>query len=116
MNQINAGKSFDRLTRRREELVTTLRHLYREQKLVENNTDWLDQAAYESRVSLLDRLNDWYITEIAQIERALDRIRCHTYGMCVACHQPIVAARLAAAPEADYCAGCQETREALAYA
>jgi RNA polymerase-binding transcription factor DksA len=42
--------------------------------------DWLDQAAYASRVSLLDRLNDWYATEIRQIDKAIERIESNRYG------------------------------------
>jgi RNA polymerase-binding transcription factor DksA len=91
----------------------TLRHLASEQKQVEQNTDWLDQAAYESRVNLLDRLSEWYVTEIGQIDKAIKRIESNRYGLCVACHETIEDARLDTAPEAEFCSACQELRDGL---
>jgi DnaK suppressor protein len=102
-----------KLTKRREQIVLTLQHLEKEQQQVEQNTDWLDQAAYESRVNLLDRLNESYITEIDQIDRALDRISKNQYGFCSACHDPIEAERLEISPEAEFCSQCQGMREAV---
>jgi RNA polymerase-binding transcription factor DksA len=86
-------------------------HLAKEQQEVERNTDWLDQPAYENRVKLLDRLDNWYRTEMAQIDKALGRIEHRNYGLCVACHQPIDARRLESAPEAEFCVGCKALRE-----
>ena len=116
MNEMRAGIHFDRLTKRRAELISTLQHLHKEQAEVERNTDWLDQAAYERRVALLDRLDSWYESEVSQIDRALERIRQHGYGVCLACHHPIDPTRLAAAPHAEYCNACQAMREDLSAA
>jgi RNA polymerase-binding transcription factor DksA len=80
MSEITTGRHLDQLIRRRSQIVMTLRHLANEQRQVEQNTDWLDQAAYASRVSLLDRLNDWYATEIRQIDKAIERIESSRYG------------------------------------
>ena len=113
MNEMRAGNSFDRLTKRRAELLLTLQHLHKEQAEVERNTDWLDQAAYESRIALLDRLDSWYETELNQIDHAIERVRRDDYGICLACHRPIEPKRLETAPEAEYCSACQSMREAL---
>lgn len=113
MNEMKTGINFDRLMKRHAELLTTLQHLRMEQDVVERNTDWLDQAAYENRLAFLNRLNSWYETEVRQIERALDRIRRQCYGICLACHKPIPSKRLDAAPEAEFCGACQSTREAF---
>ena len=113
MEAITVDTNTDRLTKRREHLVMTLRHLDRESEQVEQNTDWLDQAAYENRTALLDRLNDWYLAEVKQIDRALERIKKQAYGTCAACHDPIDAKRLEAAPEAEYCGACKMFREGL---
>ena len=91
----------------------TLRYLDRQYKEVEHNTEWLDQAAHENRTALLDRLNEWYVAELRQIDRALERIKTHGYGTCAACQEPIDAKRLAAAPEAEYCRDCAESSEAF---
>jgi RNA polymerase-binding protein DksA len=113
MNKIATGRHLDKLMRRRGQILMTLRHLANEQKQVEQNTDWLDRAAYESRVNLLDRLSDWYATEIGQIDKAIERIESNRYGVCLACHETIEEARLETAPEAEFCSTCQEQRDGL---
>lgn len=113
MNEIVTGSHLDKLIRRRGEIVMTLRHLENEQRQVEQNTDWLDQAAYKSRVNLLDGLSDWYATEIGQIDKAIERIESNRYGVCAACHEAIEAALLETAPEAEFCGACQELRDGL---
>jgi DnaK suppressor protein len=110
---IDGKHYFGQLSQRREQVLTTLRHLDGEQKAVANNTDWLDQAACENRRNLLARLSDWYIVELAEVENALDRLRRRTYGRCAACHRTIEPKRLEAAPAAAYCGACQESREAV---
>ncbi len=52
-----------------------LQHLGKEPDHFEQNPDWLDQAGYENRVNILDHLKEWYLTEIAHIDKALDRIQ-----------------------------------------
>jgi RNA polymerase-binding transcription factor DksA len=113
MEGIRGGRHFDQLRKRREQLVMTLQHIGREQDQVEQNTDWLDQAAYQSRVNLLDRLNEWYIDEMHQIDEALLRIRKNQYGRCLGCHYPIDIERLESVPEAEFCSSCQEVRDGL---
>ncbi len=113
MDEIRVGKHLEQLRKRREKLVMTLQHIGREQDQVEQNTDWLDQAAYHNRVNLLDRLNDWYIEEMDQIDNALNRIRQNQYGVCLGCHNPIGADRLDISPEAEFCGSCEEVREQL---
>jgi DnaK suppressor protein len=113
MDTIRTGRHIDHLRKRREQVATTIRHLRKEHDEVDLNTDWLDQAAYESRVRLLDRLTDWYIGEIDQIDKALERAEKNNYGFCAACHQPIEDRRLEAAPETGFCAACQSMREGL---
>ncbi len=113
IDEIRVGKHFEQLRKRREQLVMTLQHIGREQDQVEQNTDWLDQAAYQNRVNLLDRLNDWYIEEMDQIDKALNRIRQNQYGLCLGCHNSIGADRLDISPEAEFCGSCEEVREQL---
>jgi RNA polymerase-binding transcription factor DksA len=113
MNEIMTGRQLDKLTRRRNQIVMTLRHLANEQKEVEQNTDWLDQAAYESRVNLLDQLSDWYATEIEQVDRAIERIENNRYGYCGACRRAIEEECLETAPEAEFCSACQQLRDGL---
>lgn len=102
-----------RLSQRREQLLATLRHLDDEQNQVERNTDWVDEAAYDSRIALLDGLRYDYEAEITRIDRALARIENHEYGSCTACHEPIDSKRLAAVPEAEFCFACESFREGV---
>jgi RNA polymerase-binding transcription factor DksA len=114
MNYINYAPYYERLRRRRDEIIKTRKHLQKEQRVVDENEEWLDRAAYKSRVDLLDSLADWYAKEIVQVEGALARFAEGQYGICLACHRRIERERLDTAPEASFCASCQSTREALA--
>jgi RNA polymerase-binding transcription factor DksA len=113
MKEVVKGQHWDKLIRRRNQIVMTIQHLANEQKQVEQNTDWLDRAAYENRSDLLDRLKNWYATEIDQIDKAIARIETNRYGVCGGCHQAIAEALLETAPESELCGACQELRDGL---
>ena len=113
MESVTVNTNIDRLAGRRDQLVTTLRHLDDEQKQVERNTDWVDQAAYVSRIALLDGLRQDYRAELTRIDRALERIANRQYGTCAACHDAIEPRRLESVPDAEYCCGCESFREGL---
>lgn len=115
MNHSKNVSYYERLRQRRDEIMMTREHLQKEQRLVDDNKDWIDHAAYESRVGLLDNLADCYAKETVQIDDALTRIAEGTYGLCLACHAPIEPRRLDITPEAAFCAGCQEMREAVTH-
>lgn len=51
-------------------------------------------------------------TRIREIRAALARLDSGEYGVCVDCEQAIAPKRLAAAPWAARCVGCQEEHEA----
>jgi RNA polymerase-binding transcription factor DksA len=111
MDEIRTARCLDKLRKRRAVVVMTLRYLEKEQHEVDENNDWLDQAAYDSRVALLDHLIDGYCKEISQIDGAITRATNRKYGACVACHAPIETSRLEAFPEAEFCSACKEMRE-----
>ena len=113
MDAISTAKQFDQLRKRRDKVSMTLRHVEKEHEEAEQNTDWLDQAAYESRIGFLDCLSGWYIAEMAEIDAALDRIAQNQYGLCLGCHKPIETERLESFPQAVFCSACQPTREEL---
>lgn len=50
--------------------------------------------------------------ELAELDRALDRVAEGTYGVCVRCGRPIGAERLAARPTAELCIECARIVEA----
>ena len=57
MNETRYENYYDLLRKRRNEIMLTLAHVQKEQRAVDENKDWIDRAAYESRVHLLD--NTW---------------------------------------------------------
>jgi RNA polymerase-binding transcription factor DksA len=103
----------EELRKRRSKTIRTLEHLQNEQRTVDENKDWIDKAAYESRCHLLGSLASWYANETARINAALKRITEGKYGVCLGCRAPIAVHRLETAPEAAFCAECQRTREDL---
>jgi DnaK suppressor protein len=114
MDAFTLRQQMYRLERRRDEITLALKRLGKDRsEEAEQNTDWLDQAEIESRLTRLDHLNDAYVTELKQIDKALERIGENHYGICIACHEPIDIRRLEAAPEAEFCTSCQQVREAL---
>jgi RNA polymerase-binding transcription factor DksA len=111
MDPVTTAKRIENLTKRRQQVAMTLRHVEKERNEAEENSDWLDCAAYDSRITLLDRLSEWYTTEIDEIDKALDRVKQSNYGLCLACHNTIEAERLEFFPEAAFCAACQKMRD-----
>jgi len=107
---------YDKLRHRRNEIMMTLEHVHKEQRTMDENKDWIDRAAYNSRIHLLDNLAEWYTNKTAHIDEALIRIAEGKYGLCIACRNPIEPRRLETTPEAAFCAECQKTREALSAA
>ena len=113
MDTIRAKKFQERLLKRRKEILGTLDHLGEENRTMtgQRHFDWLDQAWDENEARLLDRLSEGYLRELGIINMALGRILSGSYGLCLACHQPIEKARLDTFPETEFCLRCQELRE-----
>jgi RNA polymerase-binding transcription factor DksA len=100
-----------RLRSRRMEVEKTLGHLFTERHQVENNTEWLNYTAYKRRITLLDRVTAWYRSEMAQIDKALIRVKDNRYGVCAACHKPIGMEQLELSPASEHCPSCQSLQE-----
>lgn len=113
MDAITGITYSDKLRLRGIEVERTIRHLEKERREVEENTEWIDRAAYESRVRLLDGLTTLYRYEMEQIEKAHSRVEESSYGLCLACHEPIEADRLEIYPTAQFCFDCQDYRERI---
>ena len=76
--------------------------------VIQQSPDSLDQTQFAAErdlvVSLLNRETQMY----RQVRGALRRIEDSTYGICLACEDPISPKRLAVVPWADLCRDCQE--------
>ena len=103
----------DTLRLRAIEVERTIRHFEKERREVEENTEWIDRAAYENRVRLLDGLASLYRYEMEEIEKAHSRVEEGSCGLCLACHEPIDPERLDIYPAAQFCFDCQDHRDRL---
>lgn len=68
--------------------------------------DSAEQASQLENQEVLDALANEGLTELAQVNAALQRMNNGTYGVCVACGQEINVARLEARPYAAKCIDC----------
>ena len=107
MIAIKNEEYFDKLRKRRDEIVKTLEYVQKERIIVDENKEWIDKTAYESRCHLLDSLAQWYINETTRIDDDLVRITEGSHGICLGCLGAIEPHRL----EAAFCAECQKNRE-----
>ena len=113
MDEVKGITYLDKLRLREIEVERTIRHLEKERREIEENTEWIDRAAYESRANLLDSLTALYRYEMELIEKAHSRVEESSYGLCLACHEPIEADRLEILPAAQFCLDCQDYCERL---
>jgi RNA polymerase-binding transcription factor DksA len=100
-----------RLSQRRQQIAVTLNHLESERSEVEKNTEWKDALARQRRRNLLNYLNRWYVREMSEVDRALERVTKEKYGACASCNCIIEADWLETFPEAEYCRTCQRIRD-----
>jgi RNA polymerase-binding transcription factor DksA len=89
------------LTARREAAERESHELF-----VRPEPDWEDRAADVTAASSLESLADNERAQLVQVAAALERLDRGAWGTCVACGEPIAAARLQALPEAARCARC----------
>jgi DnaK suppressor protein len=71
-----------------------------------DSQDFEERATENEGDEVLEDLGNAALTEIAQIESALDRVADGTYGDCVTCGEAIPPARLEAVPHAAQCIKC----------
>lgn len=68
--------------------------------------DWEDRSSERQGDEVLEALGQADLAELKRIDAALERISDGTYGMCLACGEPISDQRLTAVPEAALCRYC----------
>lgn len=74
--------------------------------------DLVDQANADAEAQLQIHLQKSEGRLLKAIEEALARMRQGTYGVCVACKEPISKARLEAVPWTHLCRECEERQAA----
>ena len=73
--------------------------------------DAADAAFDASGEEMASQLAELEAKELAQVERALKRLKQGTYGQCEACSSKILLARLNALPYSTLCIKCQREME-----
>jgi DnaK suppressor protein len=73
--------------------------------------DRKDEAGAAQAFELVDATIERLTREVAQCERAMERLAQERYGDCADCGEPIPWARLMAQPAAERCADCQRLVE-----
>lgn len=105
---------YDILIKRRDALRRALTgdlSLLRELRSQSTSGDVVDAALDAAHDEINSQLAEVESRELANIERALARIREGGYGVCEGCGEKIKLARLNALPYATCCIDCQRERE-----
>ena len=72
------------------------------------NADSSEQAAELGNVSVVSALESDAVTELAEINAALQRLANGSYGTCISCGEEIGVGRLEARPASTECLECAE--------
>jgi hypothetical protein len=75
MDLRDANLYSEKLRRRKQEIERTLLYIEKQRREIEDNTEWLNRAAYENRASLINELSCWYRIEMQEVENALGSIK-----------------------------------------
>lgn len=72
------------------------------------DADSAEQAAQIGNLAVVSALESEAVTELAEINAALQRLESGNYGTCVTCGEPIGIGRLLARPASIECLDCAE--------
>jgi DnaK suppressor protein len=100
-----------RRTELRKRLGMELADLSRGKSSQGGGGDAADAAFDASGEEMASQLAELEAKELAQVERALKRLKAGTYGQCEACSSKILIARLNALPYSTLCIKCQREME-----
>jgi YteA family regulatory protein len=109
----------DQLLSEREEIGRRIDHYLLDESMRDSITEhsMYDNHPADIGSELFERgkdlaLKDTDSLRLAKINRALERMNNHTYGICAHCGKEIPFSRLEAEPAAEYCIPCQVDLEA----
>ncbi|MFO0863817.1 MAG: TraR/DksA C4-type zinc finger protein [Gemmataceae bacterium] len=100
------------LTTRRDELRRRLGYELTDLRASDLTGDAADQAFEAGSDEINSQIAELESRELAQIERALGKLRQGSYGVCEGCQKKIPIARLDALPFSITCVDCQREMEA----
>ena len=98
---------------RKREVLRDARRTLSEEAAVDTDDlpDEIDLASSEDHQSMVFRLRDREKFLLEKIDRALDRIKAGSYGICEQCDDPIQVQRLEARPVTTLCLKCKEEQK-----
>lgn len=98
----------ERLLAKRDELEERVRRIDRDLRKRDEpmSADFAEQAVEQENLDVLYALEAEGRTELARVERALERIATDEYTVCSRCGETIAVQRLEAIPHADTCINC----------
>ena len=99
------------LQQKHQELIERLQKRRRTTTTQANVGDEIDQAVEDAGVSLETRLMDRDAKLLREVERALDKVKDDTYGLCEGTEEPIGYARLKLRPWTRYSVTYKEELE-----
>ncbi|GLQ05964.1 TraR/DksA family transcriptional regulator [Sneathiella chinensis] len=76
-----------------------------------HSQNFSEQAVEREKEEVTENLENAYLQEIAQIDRALVRFEKGEYGSCVSCGEEIPQARLEILPYTSFCITCEREKE-----
>ena len=102
-----------RLRSRREELLGRLTAVRADRMRTSEplSLDSADRAAQRENDDVVDAIESTARNELLRVEAALGRVASGSYGVCVACGQPIGIGRLQAVPHVERCSACAAVEE-----
>ena len=68
--------------------------------------DWEDRSSERQGDEVLESLGNHDLSELHQIDAALERLGKNTFGRCTKCGEPIGQERLKALPATPFCRRC----------
>lgn len=102
---IDVDQFAERLRRRRAYLTRSVHEI--EESLDESpSKDFEERATEREGDEVMESLGNMDLSEIRQIDAALERIEEGIFGLCVACGDDISPERLEAVPHAARCRNC----------
>jgi RNA polymerase-binding transcription factor len=106
----NLSQLRDELLRKRAELVARRdrAHAHAHRTSGPLPSDFAEQVVERQNDDVVARIGESAETEIAAIDRTLQRLAIGMYGVCAICGEPIDPRRLEARPHTDVCVNCSD--------
>lgn len=109
----------DDLQRLREKLLRQRQEIFRTRLGLEQDWNELSEPEIEreevaqktARTELLRQLDERETQELADIDRALDKMEVALFGICETCGKHIPLSRLEVEPATRYCRTCRQQQE-----